>query len=714
MRTVPRLTLALALFPPLAASSLASAGTGPAPLRAAAPACTIAAETGSAHARLPLSFEANTGQYADDVRFLARGNGYALWLTPGEAVLSLAAPAQGARAGDAVPRQDHALRMQVVNANLEARTDGEERLPGVVNHYRGSDPARWRTGVPTFARVRYSSVYPGIDLVYYGREGRLEYDFEVGPGADPSLIALRFAGAGSLRLAEDGSLVLGIAGRELRWDAPALYQAVDGRHVPVAGSYRLLADASAGAHAVGFTVASYDRTRPLVIDPVLAYSTFLGGTDDDHAFKVAVDESNHAYATGFTYSADFPVANAAQAVLAGSQDVFVTKMDKTGTALVYSTFLGGSAFEVGRGITLDGSRNAYLTGNTSSTDFPVTPGAYDTVHNGNNDVFVVKLDSAGQIVYGTYVGSDGNEQGEDIAVENGRAYVAGYTDDSSFPTTMGAYDTAYNGGAFDGFVFRLGPAGAVLSYSTFLGGSSYDYVYAITLSGDEAYVTGRTTSANFPVLAGYDMVYNNAGDAFVTHLAGGGGALVASTFLGGTGSDTAYDITLGAAGHAFVTGGTASANYPTTAGAYDVALAGASDVFVTKLNGALAALTYSTYIGGDGNESGRGIAANAFAGALVAGITDSVNFPTVNPTQAAFGGGALDAFALRVTPTGDGINFSTYLGGPGYDLGYDLALDGCGQAYVVGKAGDGFPTTTGAFDTSWNGQGDGYVVKIQP
>ena len=666
------------------------------------PACSKASAV-TAHESLPLAFEANAGQFDDTVRFLARGSGYALWLTPREAVLGLVAPEAGERA--------RMVRIQLVGANESASLHGEDRLAGVVNHFSGNDPARWRTRVPTFARVRFASVYPGIDLVYYGQKRALEYDFVVAPGSDPSVIALRFKGAESARVEEDGSLMLSVGGRDLRWKAPHVYQAIAGRRVTVAGTYHIAADNS----TIGFSVPAYDHGVPLVIDPVLDYSTFLGGADTDQGFDVAVDDLNHAYVTGLTASIDFPLADEMQAAISGANDAFVTKFNETGDGIVYSTYLGGTGTEAGYGIALGDAREAYVTGRTDSNNFPTTAGAYDRSANGSNDVFVAKLDPDGQLVYGTYVGAAGSDQGMDIAEEGGRAYVTGFTDSTSFPTTTNAYSGSFNGGVEDAFVFRLGPAGGVLGYSTYLGGIDRDRGFGIALAGDEAVVTGQTFSANFPTRAGFDMTHNGNSDAFVTRLTANGRNLVASTFLGGFISDSGEDVALGDGGSVFVTGHTTSAfDFPTTAGAYDVTANGLSDAFVVKFNGALLVQNYGTYVGGFANDNGYGIAVNSFGGALVTGSTTSTDFPMVNPIQAA-NAGSDDAFVIRLGKSGEALNFSTYLGGTGIDYGNGIALDGCGLPYVAGIATSGFPTSVGAFQTTFGGGlSDAFLTKIVP
>lgn len=667
----------------------------------ASPTCSKPAGV-AAYAKRPLAFEPNAGQLDASVRYLARGRAYTLWLTPRGAALRLSADAS------------RLVHMELVRSNDAATLRGEDRLTGVVNDFRGDDPARWRTRIPTFGKVREASAYPGIDLVYYGREGTLEYDFVVAPAADPSVIALRFAGIDGARIEADGGLRLDADGRELRWRAPESYQTIEGRRVAVASAYRLVSDA-AGSATVAFSVPAYDRSHPLVIDPLLDYSTFLGGAGTDQGYDVAVDDSNHAYVTGSTASVDFPLDDEIQATLKGSGDAFVTKLTAAGDDVVYSTYLGGRSDETGTGIAVGAGGVAYITGFTSSNNFPTTPGALDVTYNGLTDAFVVKLDSDGQLSYGTYVGTAGNDYAKDIAQNGGRAYVAGYTDSNAFPTTMNAFSPNYNGGAYDGFVFKLGTAGATLLYSTYLGGSDYDYAYGIALSGDEAVVTGQTQSVNFPTLAGFDNSHNGAADVFVTRLTANGQNLVASTFLGGDGNDSGEDVALGDAGNVFVTGWTDSNNFPTSVGAYDRTQNGNIDVFVVKLDGVLAVRDYGTYVGGSGLEQAWGIAVNTFGGVLVTGDTGSTNFPTVDPIQATHAGGVFDAFVFRLTPEGDALNFSTYLGSPGFDFGEEIALDGCGLPYVVGAAASGFPTTAGAFDTVYGGGlSDAFVAKVTP
>jgi len=458
----------------------------------------------AAYGKLPLSFEANAGQTASDVKFLSRGNGYQLYLTPTEAVLTLSRgdaenaerpESVGARHDAPAPSQDAVppsstfvgarlaapapppavVKMKFLGAAKNPKISGESLLPGKVNYFIGKDKSKWRANVPTYGKVRYSSVYPGIDLVHYGtQDGQLEYDFVVAPGANPDRISLGISG-GELMLDVDGSLVLNapapsVGARHdapappkapqaiLRWGKPVIYQEIRGRRVPVDGGYKMKRPLMNGQQVVSFQIAAYDRSRPLIIDP-LVYSTFLGGSGFDSGRDIAVDDAGAAYVTGETLSADFPTATGTYDTTQNpGRDVFVTKFSVAGNTLVYSTYLGGGdlgfgSHDSGHGIAVDGDGAAYVTGETESSDFPTTPGAYDTIFNepvgGGSDAFVTKISAEGDaLVYSTYLGGRGGDYGWGITVDGaGSAYVTGRPS-SPFPTTPGAYDRTRND-AFD-------------------------------------------------------------------------------------------------------------------------------------------------------------------------------------------------------------------------------------------------------------------------
>jgi hypothetical protein len=635
----------------------------------------------NSYGRLPLSFEANRGQTDPQVKFVARGQGYTLFLTRrAETVLVLRKPAPQRdllkpAALVSVPatlNPDAAgppaiVRMKLVGANAKPRAEALDELPGKANYFIGNDPKKWRTNVPLYAKVRYRDVYPGVDLMYYGNQRQLEHDFIVAPGADPRSITLNLAGAEKLSLDPQGALVLVVKDGELRLDKPHIYQDVDGARREISGGYVLK-----NAHRVGFQVAAYDASRPLVIDPTLFYSTYLGGSSNEHGLGIAVDAAGNACVTGYTLSTNFPTTSGAiQSANQGGYDAFVTKLNPAGSApLVYSTYLGGGSDEQGLGIAVDAAGNAYVTGYTQSTNFPTTSGAFQTANQGLVDAFVTKLNPTGTapLVYSTYLGGNDQEQGDGIAVDaTGNAYVTGYTQSTNFPTTPGAFQTANQGG-YDAFVTKLNPTGsAPLVYSTYLGGSDLDQGRGIAVdAAGNAYVAGYTQSTNFPTTSGAFQPAPAGGltDAFVTKLNPTGSApLVYSTYLGGSSGDAGFGIAVDSIGNAYVTGFTHSTNFPTTAGAIQSANQGGYDAFVTALNPlGTAPLIYSTYLGGSSDEIGHGIAVDA-GNAYVTGDTESTNFPTTPGAFQTANGGLSDAFAAKITglpfafATGNGAAF---------------------------------------------------------
>ncbi|MGQ0570273.1 MAG: DUF7948 domain-containing protein [Armatimonadota bacterium] len=657
----------------------------------------------AAYGRLPLHFEVNQGQSDPHVRFLARGRGYRLLLTSTEAVLMLTRTPRAA-----------VVRMRLVGANPAPEVSGLAELLGKVNYFIGDDPTRWRTNIPTYAKVSYQAVYPGVDLVYYGNQQELEYDFVVAPEVAPNKITLAFDGVERLEVDAQGDLVLHVADGQIRMRKPLLYQEVDAGRRSVAGGYVLK-----GRDEVGFQVDTYDVSRALIIDPVLSYSTYLGGSDSDFGFALAVDTSRNVYVTGQTLSTDFPApAGAFDTTPNGSTDAFVTKLNATGSLLVYSSYLGGSSNDEGRSLAVDASGSVSVTGVAGSTNFPTTVGAFDRTANGGGDAFVTKLNPAGSaLVYSTYLGGSSGEAGAGIALDAlGNAYVTGDTLSTNFPATVGAFATAASGGG-DAFVTKLNPAGALLVYSTFLWGGARDIGFGIAVDASgSAYVTGQTVSTNFPVTPGaFDTTVTGNGDAFVTRVNPTGSTLLYSTYLGGSDVDRGFRIAADAAGNAHVTGQTASTDFPTTPGAFDTMANGSSDAFVTKLNPPGSALVYSTYLGGASVENSfqlAGIAVDAAGNAYVTGDTSSTNFPTANALQSASGGGS-DAFVTKLNPVGSALVYSTYLGGSGDDFGLAIAVDAWGNAYVAGAtASTNFPTTAGVFDTTANGLNDAFIARI--
>jgi beta-propeller repeat-containing protein len=664
---------------------------------------------GDGSAAVPLALVPNRGQVDPSVRYYAQGPGYGFYFTRDDVVLSF-------RKGE----RGQALHLRFPGAGAHTAIAPQRRARGTVNYLRGDDPSKWQTGLPTYERVAYRGLWPGVDMSFHGAGGTLKYEFRLAAGASPDRIRLAYAGAEGLAMSRDGSLLIRTPLGTLRDQAPTAWQWIGGRKVPVESRYAI----NGRSHAYGFELGAYDRSRPLVIDPGLVYSTYLGGTGTDIPNALAVDETGNAYITGRT-SASFPTtAGAFDTGLSGGSDAFVTKLDPDGSNLVYSTYLGGNGLDEGWGITVDGSGNAYASGQTSSTDFPTTVGAFDTTRDGSDDGFVTKLAADGSaLVYSTYLGGSGNaDYANAVAVDgSGSAYLTGYTVSSNFPTTPGAFDTNFMpAGDFEGFVTKLAPDGSALDYSTFLGGpNGTDTGNDITVDGSgSAYVVGSTLSSGFPTTPGAYDTTRSGQDAFVTKVDPSGSALTYSTLVGGTDIDGAASVAIDGGGSVYITGFTNNTDFPTTAGAFDTSYNSDGDAFVTKLNPTGSALTYSTFLGGTGAggtgyDSGSGIAVDGSGRAYVTGRTDSLFFPTTPAAYDTIYSPVGDAFATQLNASGSALNYSSYLGGTGTEQGSDIAISGPGNAYIAGyTTSTSFPTSSGAFDSSSNGGYDGFVTKL--
>jgi hypothetical protein len=551
----------------------------------------------------------NQGQFDEQARFVARQGAVTTYCTGDGFVLQLVTrERQEGMEEDCVTGANAFFTFE--GASRETRVQGHEELPGRFHYFRGQDPAQWHTDVPTYQKIHYEILYPGIDLeLREGEPGRLEYDLILMPGADLHSVRVRCEGGDSLALDDQGALVLQTAAGALTQPRPVTYQIGPcGERIAVDCSFHIVDQTH-----FGFEVRSWDPQAPLVIDPGLIYSTFLGGTSDDLAFAIAVDSAGAAYVAGQTSSADFPsTPGTFDTNYSDNGDIFVTKLDAYGSALVYSTFLGGTGYDQAWAIVVDSAGATYLAGESSSADFPTTPGAVDTSFNGTNDAFVAKLAASGSaLVYSTYLGGTEADIASAIALDGaGAAYVAGFTYSSGFPTTPGAFDTSFNGGgAFpkDAFVTKLNASGSTLVYSTYLGGrTGGDEALAIAVgSAGAAYVVGSTDSSDFPTTPGAFDTSNNFDKAFVTKLNASGSGLVYSTFLGGSYSDRATAIAVDSAGMAYLAGYTGSSDFPTTPGAFDNSFNGVPttfDAFVTKLDASGSALVYSTFLGGLAND----------------------------------------------------------------------------------------------------------------
>lgn len=737
----------LALLPIALAQNPLNPGTG----------AHSTAELAVQYGKLPMGFEANQGQTDPQVRFLSRGNGYSLFLTDREAVLALSKPENNASlrrpsAKNASPSlRTDVVRMQLEGAAPGLRVAGANKLSGAANYFIGRDRKQWRTDVPTYGRVEYHNVYPGIDLTYYGNQQQLEYDFTVAPNASPRPIRLHFAGAKKLQLSSNGDLEVIAKNGEIAFHKPVVYQDANGKRQPVEGRFALIA-----RNMVGFVTGNYDHARPLVIDPTLIYSTYLGGTTGDAATAIAIDSAGDAYITGFTASSNFPVTSGVFQTVnktpSGSSTAFVAKMNPTGTALVYATYLGGSTDDYANAIAVDSSGDAYITGETESADFPTTTGAFQT-SSGNGGTFytgfVTKLNPNGTaLVYSTFLGgTDGQfdsptgENARGIALDgNGDAFVVGYTASPDFPVTTGALQTSITNFDGAGFVAELNPAGTGLIYATLLGGGSGgSQANAVALdSAGDAYVGGFTSSHDFPVTTNAVQAQflsgNDVTAAFVTKLNPTGTAAIYSTFLGGSTlsesdgqGDVVYAIAIDASGDAFVAGETASTTFPVTSGAFQTTNLNPngdeqSSGFVAKLNPTGESLLYSTYLGGNYPTVVYALQIDPSGRAYAAGNTLASNFPvtsgalqSTDPTTSTFGSG----FITELNPEGSALVNSTYLGGTNGSIIYGLSLDSSLNVYVTGTTpSTNFPVTPGAFQTTNNDSefgsptGSAFISKI--
>jgi uncharacterized protein (TIGR03437 family) len=741
------------------------------------PAATQAAARASQFQELygnsPLSFEVNQGQTGGRVKYLARGSGYGLFLTSDEAIFALrqpadrrSIPASKETSGRPWPERQPVkppitLKMKLVDANRAASVAGLQPLTSKSNYFVGNDPRRWRSNLPHYARVQYRSIYPGIDLVYYGNQRQLEYDFVVSPGADVSRIKLAFQGPEQICIDGNGDLILSTSAGELRQHKPIIYQEVDGERRSVEGGYTIRNHpqemAAIRNQTVGFEVGSYDHSRPLVIDPVLIYSTYLGGSDSDFGNGIKADTNGEVYVTGLTYSVDFPVKAPLQLTLQGIGHAFVSKFNPGG-ALVYSTYLGGDGEDVGFAITIDSTGAAYVAGSTNSINFPTTTGGVQPSPRGKIDGFVTKLNPAGSaIVYSTYLGGQSDDLANSIAIDSARqVYLTGETISPNFPT-RNALQSSLKGGA-DAFVTKLNAAGGDFVYSTYLGGNSKETGFGIEVdNSNSAYVTGFVFSSDFPTRNPAQPALGGRVDAFVTKLNPAGNDLVYSTYFGGSHDDGGFGIGIDSSLNAYVTGFTTSTNFPTRT-PFQANSGGGDDAFVAKFN-ASGALTWSSYFGGAGEDRAFALAVDNSGNPYVTGRTESLNFPTKDPIQPKIGGTlnavspaadgrasnptvreggiadlygrdsgrlssnsgpvsqltgsvvARDGFVAKIGTAG-AVIYSTYLGGSDEEKSFSISVDKQGFAYVTGLTASGDFPTKSPMQRFLRGSVDGFVARI--
>ena len=756
-----------AAAPPSPGPAIAStARTTPQP--AAAPSLAKSAAAIRVHpqlksSQLPLNFEENQGQAPNEVKFISRAKDHTLLLAKDEAFLVLPQPFEKSQRSSSEPKEAlnpfsfDKLTEQLNNANPQSASDapsvlglrlmgasstvqpvGESLQQATSNYFIGNDPSQWHTNIRNFARVSYPEVYPGVDLVYYGNQRRLEYDFIIKPGTDPRQISWKIEGesasVATTSVDPQGNLLVSDGKGVVRVEKPIAYEISDSKAGRTRQRRHYL-DAQFVAKNDGqfsFAVAGHDPNKTLVIDPVLAYSTYLGGGSTDIGYAIAVDSSDNAYVTGQTLSTNFPITNGSLQTMCAScsgnnptPDAFVTKFTSSGT-LVYSTYLGGNAADGGgalqaMGIAVDTSGDAYITGQTLSTNFPVTAGAFQMTCSscGSSipDAFVTKLNPSGSaLVFSTYLGGSALDAGAAIAVDSsGNSYITGLTSSNDFPThdSLPAPNNFLQG-AQNAFVTEFDSTGGLVS-STYLGGSGTDTGYGIAADASGIYVAGETSSNNFPTVNPYQGAFKGVNDAFVSKLAPGMNgdlALVYSTYLGGTSNNGARALAIDSLDDVYVTGTTNSGDFPVTPGVFQPTFGGgSSNAFVTVFNPSGSNLIYSTYLGGNGFDLGLGIAVDASFNANVVGQTTSTNFPTANPVQATYATNT-DAFVTRFVRTGCAPTFSTYLGGHATDIGNGIAADAAGNAFVTGQTNSNDFPIANAIQPATGGGFDAFVSQL--
>jgi len=712
--------------------------------------------------KLPLNFEPNVGQFDAGISFYVRGAGCSIALGPTEATLVI--PQKNREENLSTTRRSHhdrrrkapvaapsrLVKLELVGADRSAQSEGEAQSPGIINYLLGNDPAQWKTGINTFERARFRRVYPGIDLVYYGNQSQLEYDFMVAPHANPRLIKLRFTGADEMTVDASGDLLLHLGEKQLRWAKPVAYQNIDGERREVPASYRLHP-----GQRVEFELGTYDESQELVIDPVLIYTTYLGGTDVDACMSMAVDNLGNIYLAGYTSSTNFPVFKAYRTNAYGNADAYVTKLNSNATALVFSTYLGGVSNDWANAVAVDSGSNVYVAGYTESPAFPLRNSAQGYQDFG--DIFLTKLGPLGtNLLYSTcYGGATGYEEAFGLAVNNsGNAYIVGQsysgtTGNGRFPEQNSLPSGNSGNGLYgDAFISRFDTTqsgGNSVVYSTLLGGDDDDYAFDVSLDvSNNVYVCGVVSCAdifsgcvnNFPVQNALKSSMAGASEAFVCKLGSGTSASkIYCTLLGGALEDIAYGIAADSSGNAYITGETGSADFPVVNG-YQTSLGGqdTTDAFVSKISANGGALLYSTYFGGaENNDGGRAIRTDRFGHVYVVGYTTALDLPVTSgapqPTRGRPGAGSdIDLFVAKLNPLAPGkggLAFSTYFGGSeiealfsyglfAYPPGMGLAVDTNLNFYIASDtASTNLPAAGGAtYRTNAIGQNDVFAAKF--
>ncbi|MBN1607608.1 MAG: SBBP repeat-containing protein, partial [Polyangiaceae bacterium] len=694
-------------------------GTGEA-LPAGDPATRIVPEAGTdgaqavvqaAFGKLPLYFVEDRRLCPEGTAYFVQGAHKTLFFTPNGITFRL-------KGQD----QSWVVKLEFVGRNPNGVLHGEDRQEAVFSYFRGPKE-EWRAGLPTFSKVVYRELWPGIDLVYRGTANELKYEFVLKPGADPGQIRLRYRGAERVTPTDSGALRVSTRAGSFEDAPPVAWQEIEGTRMPVAMAYRVETEAT-----YGFDLGPYDAAYSLVLDPaVLVYCGYIGGSDSDSGTDIAVDTAGNAYVTGYTSSTaqTFPATVGPDLTHSGLYDIFVAKLDAAGTALVYCGYIGGSGDDIGSSIAVDAAGSTYITGRTTSTEqtLPVTVGPDLTYNGGTTDAFVAKVNAAGTgLVYCGYVGGSNDDPAFAIAVDlPGNAYITGRTasTEQTFPVTVGP-DLTFNGGTYDTFVAKIDSTGSTIVYCGYIGGIATDSGHGIAVDTfGSAYIVGSTgsTEQTFPVAVGPDLTYNGTNDGFVAKVNAAGTGLAYCGYVGGSGEDYGSgDIAVDVAGNAYIAGRTSSIDLPVAVGP-DRTYNGGMDVFVAKINSDGSTVVYCGYIGGSALDSSCSIAVDTGGSAYVMGYTGSTepSFPVTAGPDLTHNGGNTDVFVTKVNPQGTALDYCGYIGGSGSEFGNGVAVDAAGNAYVMGYTGSTeqtFPVTAGPKLTYNGGAYDAFVAKV--
>jgi len=680
-------------------------------------------------AQRPIQFVPNVGQFDPKIRYYEHGPSHATYFSQAGVYQSIHFPKANHQS-----RQRSRVKLSFLGMNPGSVLESETKLAARVNYYSGrrqQEPNKKLTGLPTYASVWYRSVYPGVDVRFHGDQGVLEYDLHVAPGGSPEQVVMQYDGARALSVTSEGQLAIDLAGGRILQAAPYAYQVVNGKRVQIPARYHLESGTDKRLPAYGFKLAKYDHSRPLIIDPVILSSGYLGGGEDDTANAVATDAAGNIYVTGSTWSTNFPTLLAFKATAEIEyRDAFISKFDPSG-ALVYSTYLGGANMEAGNSIAVDSAQNAYVTGVTQSQDFPVTISAYQSTGDGVfDDAFVVKIDPLGGLLYSSYLGGTLDDDGNAIAVDESGAsatiVVTGETWSHDFPTVNPLYTVLDTGNNRDAFIARmdLGQSGAAsMMWSTYLGGGNRDAGEGVALDGSgNVYIVGTTESSDFPVVAnGYqDPFILGFSRAFLVRLSTNGSALQYVACLSGDGADIGRGVAVDAIGNAYITGSTHSTNFPTVNPRYTVLDTGDNnDAFATKIDTnaiGFGSIIYSTYLGGSSYDEGRAIAIDLAGNAYITGFSRSADFPVIGTTTVPMNAlqGDEDGFVVKLDATGSTVTYSIFLGGTDEDYINGIAVMNSGDVVLVGQTrSTDIPLLNPYQSTLLNGNRSAFVVRIQ-